>query len=85
MTEFGKLLNKGVQLLSLVVFPVMTGMLILAPEIIQFLFGVEFLPAAKTLRLFSPLIIILSFGNLLCYQVLIATGKEKVMIPVYAS
>lgn len=81
---FKKLLNKGVQILSFVVFPMMIGVLILAPTVVVLLFGEAFMPTANTLRIFTGLMIVLPFGNLLCYQVLIVAKKEKIMIPVYA-
>ena len=81
---FKKLLNKGVQILSFVVFPMMIGVLILAPTVVELLFGEAFMPTANTLRIFTGLMIVLPFGNLLCYQVLIVAKKEKIMIPAYA-
>ena len=45
--------------------------------------GEEFVAGDLTLRIFSVLIIIKSFGNLLCYQLVIATGNEKKRLPAY--
>lgn len=82
---FKRLLNKGVEVLSFIVFPMMIGLLILAPTVVGLLFGDAFLPTAVTLRIFTVLIVVLPFGNLLCYQVLIVAKKEKIMIPIYAA
>lgn len=82
--EFKALLNKGVQILSLFVFPIMAGILVLAPTVVGLLFGEAFMPTAATLRIFAVMTVVLPFGNLLCYQVLIVSKKEKIMIPAYA-
>lgn len=84
LDAFKNLLNKGVQILSLIVFPMAAGILVLAPAVVELLFGRAFLPTVGTLRIFSALTIVLPFGNLLCYQVLIVAKKEKIMVPAYA-
>lgn len=81
---FKALLNKGVQILSVIVFPIMVGLLILAPTVVELLFGEAFAQTATTLRILSVMTVVLPFGNLLCYQVLIVAKKEKIMVPVYA-
>ena len=82
--KYKELLSKGVQILSLIVFPIMAGILVLAPTVVGLLFGDAFMPTATTLRIFAVMTVVLPFGNLLCYQVLIVSKKEKIMIPVYA-
>lgn len=84
MTQFRNLVIKGVRLLAFFTFPVTVGMYLYAPEAVQILFGKEFIPAAYTLRWFSPMVLILSFGNLLCYQMMICSGNEKMLVPIYA-
>ena len=83
--EFKSLLNKGVQILSLIVFPMMVGILVLAPTVVGLLFGEAFMPTAATLRIFAVMTIVLPFGNLLCYQVLVVSKKEKFMILAYSA
>lgn len=84
MTKFRNLVIKGVRLLAFLAFPIAVGMYLYAPEAVQVLFGKDFIPAAYTLRWFSPMVLILSFGNLLCYQMLICSGNEKILVPIYA-
>ena len=81
--EFDRLVDVGAQVLSLLTFPLTMGVFILAPHVIEVMYGTDFLPATGVLRIFTLLIIIKGFGNLLCYQLVIATGNEKKRLPAY--
>lgn len=81
--EFEKLLSKGFQVLSFVTIPAAAGVFLLAQNAVTLLFGSAFAEAGITLRAFSMLIVIKSFGNLFCYQLVIATGNEKKRLPSY--
>lgn len=80
--RFHALVARGVQIASFLAFPAATGLFLLAPEAIEVLFGADFLPAAQTLRVFSVMILISAFGNLLCYQMMICSGNEKKLVPI---
>lgn len=82
--QFHILVAKGVQIISFLSIPAATGLFILAPEAITLLFGEVFMPAAQTLRIFSVLIIVFAFGNLMCYQMMICSGNEKKHVLVLA-
>lgn len=75
--KFNEYINFGTKVLSFLVFPITIGVFMLAQNIVILFFGADFLPAAKTIRFFCPIIIIKSFGDLLCYQTIISTGNEK--------
>lgn len=75
--EFYALVGKGVQIVAFLSIPAAVGLCILAPDAVRILFGYEFLPAAVTLRIFSALIVVFAFGNLLCYQMMLCSGNEK--------
>lgn len=79
--KFLQVLENGLQIVTFLSFPMAAGLLILAPQIIQVLFGKSFLPAADVLRIFSIIILIKSFGDLLCYQLGICTNQDKLRIP----
>lgn len=74
---FYDLVGKGVQIVAFLSIPAAVGLCILAPDAVRILFGYEFLPAAITLRIFSVLIVVFAFGNLLCYQMMLCSGNEK--------
>lgn len=79
--EFTKLLRQGVQVLMLLTPPMATGIFILAPQIICLLFGEAFLPSAKTVQIFAPILIIKAFGDLVCWQLSICTRQDQIRIP----
>lgn len=60
--------------------PLMVGLFLMANEIIMFLFGSAFYPAATTVRVLTLLIIIKSIGNLYGVQVLLTFGGEKFLL-----
>lgn len=81
--KLNELLEKGIKVLSFISFPICIGLFVLAPDLMLILFGESFLPGSVTVRIFAVLIIIQSFGSLLCYQIIIATGNEKKRLPAY--
>ncbi len=78
--EFSNALTKGTNLISLLSIPTAVGLCILAPYIVKVLYGESFVGSGKLLRTFSILVIIISFGDLFCYQTLIAIGYEKLRL-----
>ena len=80
--QFHALVAKGIQIIAFLAIPATVGLFILAPEAIDLLFGAAFLPAVLTLRILSILIIVFSFGNLMCYQMMICSGNENVHVKI---
>lgn len=81
--QFFRLLNLGMRLITFFAIPAFFGVMILSSEITELLYGPAFNPSATALRIFSVLIIIKGFGDLLCYQLVLCTGNEKKRIPAY--
>lgn len=79
--QLNSIVDKGFRALCYIVIPSACGVFILGPYIAQLLFGTEFFASGYTLRVFAPIIIIRSFGDLFCYQLLIASGNEKARVP----
>lgn len=74
--KYKRLLNHGCEIILAIAFPAAAGVSLLAPTMIPVLFGDTFIPAASTVILLSPLLIIKGFGNLACYQTAISSGNE---------
>lgn len=74
---FYRLLDKGFQILCLMTLPLAVGMALVAEQTVQFLYGEAFAPAALTIQLMCPLILIKGFGDLFCYQLVYSTKSEK--------
>ena len=81
---FSKLLSLGQKSVIFLCVPMVFFVILMAPRIIETLFGSAFVPAASILRIFSPLIIIKSIGDLLGYQLMIATENERKVTVAYA-
>lgn len=79
--EFQKLLETGTRILFFLSIPMAVGVYLLAPQIVEVLFGTEFKRSAIIVRFFCPMILIRGFGDLLCYQLSICTENERIRIP----
>ena len=75
--QLSRYLSGGLELLLLTVLPCWVGLLLVAEEGMLLLFGPEFLPAVPAVRILSVLIPVKGVGDLLCYQLLVSTGKER--------
>ena len=82
---FYRLLDKGFQILCAMILPLTFGMALVASQAVEFLYGKAFAPAALTIRLMCPLILIKGFGDLFCYQLVYSTKSEKIILPASAS
>lgn len=82
---FYRLLDKGFQILCMIIFPLCVGMALVAFQAVQFLYGDAFASAALTIQLMCPLILIKGFGDLFCYQLVYSTKSEKIILPAAAS
>lgn len=81
--EFKKMLDLGFRTLCFITVPATIGIFIMAPSVVEIMYGSSFVAATITIRLFAIIIIIKSFGNLFCYQLVIATGNERKRLPAY--
>ncbi len=82
-TEFFSLVKLGTRILSFICIPMSVGLYLLAPQAISLVYGDAFAQAVTTIRILCALIVIKSFGDLLCYQMAISTGNEKGRVPAY--
>lgn len=82
---FFRLLDKGFQILCFMTLPLAVGMTMVASQTVEFLYGEAFEPAALTIQLMCPLILIKGFGDLFCYQLVYSTKSEKIILPAAAS
>jgi len=82
---FYRLLDKGFQILCVMTLPLAVGMVLVASQTVQFFYGEAFAPAALTIQLMCPLILIKGFGDLFCYQLVYSTKSEKIILPAAAS
>ncbi len=80
IVKMQEIMDKATRAILTISIPACIGVFFLAREIIVLLFGIEFLPAVFTLRILSLLIVIKSIGNLFGTQLLLAFGREKLLL-----
>lgn len=78
--HYSELLSRGLKIVLLLSIPCCAGLFLVAPGMVSVLFGVKFAPAATTIRILSALVVIRGVGDLLCYQAIISTGRERYLI-----
>lgn len=79
--EFNKVLSLGLRAITFIIVPAVIGIFYMAPSFMEILYGPEFIPAASTVRILCLIILINCFGDLICYQVVVGTGNEKMRVP----
>jgi O-antigen/teichoic acid export membrane protein len=75
--EIKRLIAKTLQFVIFLGVPIMVGIYISAPEIILLISGRDFLPAIETLRIMSPIALIIGITTIFSTQLLIPMGKDK--------
>ena len=81
--KFVQLVNQGTKYILFLTVPAMVGLAMISNLIVPGLFGEAFRPAATTVIVLTPLIIIKGVGSLACYQVAISSGNEKKQMVAY--
>ena len=79
LDEFYALSAKSYNFISLLTFPILCGVLVLAPSIIMLFCGQDFIPSISTLRIISPIIVFIGISNLIGLQMLYPLGKIKLV------
>jgi len=83
-TEFAYYFQQSFNLFSLFAFPIVAGVLVTAPQIINWISGAEFLAAGNILRLLIWAIIALFIGGLASYTI-VAINQQKNMMWIYGA
>lgn len=74
------LINKGIKVILLISVPCFIGIFSVADCLVPVLFGNSFLPSILSMKILSPLVVVFSFAYFLGHIVLMANGKEKVIL-----
>ncbi len=78
--QFEELISIGTKIILFLALPACIGIALVADDLVVALFGAEFQPAALSLQIMSVTVLIMGVGNLLCYQMVISSGSEKLLI-----
>lgn len=80
MESLNIVLNKSFNFIIIVAIPICFVLLILAPQLIYVFSGSQFNEAVLTMRILSPLTLIIGLGYFWGFQILIPAGKEREML-----
>jgi O-antigen/teichoic acid export membrane protein len=79
LVEVQKTLDQTFRFLVFFAIPIVFGLALLAPEFIALFSGREFLPAVSSMRLLSLLPLIIGFGHLFLFLILVPSGRNREM------
>jgi O-antigen/teichoic acid export membrane protein len=78
--QFSDLITLGAKIVLFLAVPCCAGLLVVAKNAVQVLFGDQFLPSVPAMQILSVLVVIIGVCDLLCYQAIISSGNEKLLI-----
>jgi O-antigen/teichoic acid export membrane protein len=78
--EINRLLHLSFEYVFFLTVPIGIGIFVVAEDFIRLYAGSEFYPAVMTLRILSPLALLIGLSNLFAMQILTPKGKEKKML-----
>ena len=79
--KYDAYLSEGLKIVLLLALPSCIGIVLVAEDMMLVLFGESFVPAANVLRILAVFTIIKGVGDILCYQTIVSSGNEKMLIP----
>lgn len=75
--EVSAILSRSFSFVYTLSIPMAVGLFVLAPELVQIFSGHEFAPATLTLRIMSPLIIVIGMASIFSTQILTPLAKDN--------
>lgn len=75
--EIKKLLNRLLQFVACISFPLSLGLIGVADKLVPWFLGEEFRPGIVLLQIFSLLIILIAYDNFIGHQCLMARGMQR--------
>lgn len=81
--KYNEYLSNGFEILLLLAVPACAGLIVVSRNLVYVLYGEAFLPAVPAMTTLAFLILVKSFGDLLCYQVVISSNNESKLFPSY--
>ena len=78
--DFYTLVGKAYRMIFLLSFPAMAGVLVLSREIILLLSGTAFMGAVVTMRILSPILLVIPFSVLTNQQILVPMREDGLML-----
>ena len=81
--RFTESISLGLKIVLFLAIPCFAGLLLVAEDVTLALVGPAFAPCACVIRWLSPLVLIKGAADMVCYQTLLTSGRERMLIPAY--
>lgn len=81
--RFDRLVSMGFRIVLFFALPLTVGTVLVANDLVVVMFGEPFRPAALTIQLLAPLVLIKGLGDIVSYQVIISSGQENRLLAAY--
>jgi O-antigen/teichoic acid export membrane protein len=78
--EFDAMVRKSFAILLLMCLPAVSGLMMLAPEMMTVFAGGKFDAAVLCMQITAPVILIIGISNLLGFQILYPLGKDRLVV-----
>lgn len=82
--KFNRCVSSACKIVIYIALPSSLGIFLVSDDLVEVLFGSSFAPSISIIRILSVLLFVKSIGDVLAYQVMIATGHEKWCFYAYA-
>lgn len=82
--KYDECVTLGVKIVSFISIPATIGMALVSEELVAVLFGEAFREGHTVIQILSPILVIRGVGDILCYQVLVSSGKENRFLIAYS-
>jgi O-antigen/teichoic acid export membrane protein len=79
-SEYSEIISLGTKIALLLTVPACLGLIAVSDGAVMLLFGKAFAPATVTLRILAVLTVIKGVGDVLCYQPIVSSGNERILI-----
>lgn len=82
--KFNRCVSSACKIVIYIALPSSLGIFLVSDDLVEVLFGSSFAPSISIIRILSVLLFVKSIGDVLAYQVMIATGHETWCFYAYA-
>jgi len=79
-SEISSVCGKSISVISFMVFPLCVSLYLISPVFVPLFYGCAFIGTIIPLKIFSIIIVLIGFSNLIGLQVLVPLGKDKLFL-----
>ncbi len=77
--KFREIITVGLKVVLFLALPCCAGLIMVSENLVMLVFGDAFLSSVPALQIMATLVIVIGVGDLLCWQVIISSGNEKLL------